>query len=104
MDYLAVGIVLVTLVFVIWQPRGLSIGWSALAGAVLALLFRVVTLHDVVEVTQIVWDATLAFVAIIIIIGFFEWARLKWLTWLGKMAERSFSMWPRGHGGSLFRQ
>jgi arsenical pump membrane protein len=92
----ALLIFLTTLALVIWQPRGLGIGWSASLGAVVALLAGVVHVGDIPTVWHIVWNATGAFVAVIIIsllldkAGLFEWAALH------------VARWGRGNGRRLF--
>jgi arsenical pump membrane protein len=86
---MAILIFIFTLVLVIWQPRGLGIGWSAMFGAIVALLLGVINLSDIPIVWNIVWNATAAFIAIIIISlildesGFFEWAALHVGRWGG---------------------
>ncbi len=92
----AIAIFVFTLVLVIWQPRGLGIGWSASLGAVLALAAGVVHLADIPVVWNIVWNATATFIAVIVIsllldeAGFFEWAALH------------VARWGRGRGHVLF--
>lgn len=94
----AVLIFVVTLALVIWQPRGLGIGWSASLGAIIALLLGVVHLADIPVVWHIVWNATATFVAVIIIsllldeAGFFEWAALHFARWGGGRGPRLFAL------------
>src|SRR5690606_8036765 len=72
---------------VIWQPRGLGIGWSATIGAALALACGLVRPGDVAAVWQLVWNATATLIAIIITslvldrAGFFEWCALHVARW-----------------------
>ena len=93
---LALLIFIATIVLVIWQPRGLGVGWSASLGAVLALLTGVVGVADIPTVWGFVWNATFTFIAVILIslvldeAGFFEWAALH------------VARWGRGSGRRLF--
>ncbi len=93
---IATVLFLITLLFIIWQPKGMQIGTTAVIGALIAVLIGVVSINDVFIVTAIVWDATLAFIGIILLsmvldaIGFFEWAAIK-------MAQLS-----RGNGHLMF--
>ncbi|HDL6968546.1 TPA: arsenite efflux transporter membrane subunit ArsB [Yersinia enterocolitica] len=93
---LAGSIFVLTLILVIWQPQGLSIGWSASIGAALALVSGVIHVGDIPVVWNIVWNATATFIAVIIISllldesGFFEWAALH------------VSRWGNGRGRLLF--
>lgn len=93
----ALLIFVVTIVLVIWQPKGLGIGWSAGLGAALALISGVVHPGDIPTVWGIVWNATITFIAIIVIsllldeAGFFEWAALHVARWGKGTGRRLFA-------------
>lgn len=93
---LAILIFIATLCLVVWQPRGLGIGWSATGGALLALGTGVVQPHDIIDVWNVVWNATATLIALIIITlvldvaGMFEWA------------ARHLARWVRGNTLLLF--
>ncbi|MFC7286545.1 arsenic transporter [Herminiimonas glaciei] len=92
----AVLIFLITLTLVIWQPRGLGIGWSAMGGALAALLLGVIHPSDIPLVWHIVWNASATFIAVIIIsllldkAGFFAWAALHVARWGGGSGRKLF--------------
>jgi arsenical pump membrane protein len=92
----ALLIFITTIALVIWQPKGLGVGWSAMLGAALALLTGVVEVGQIPTVWGFVWNATFTFVAVIIIslvldeAGFFECAALH------------VARWGKGSGRRLF--
>lgn len=85
-----------TLLLVVWQPRGLGIGWSASAGALAALLTGVVQLHDIPVVWSIVWNATATLIALILITLVLDVAGT--FSWLALHVAR----WGRGYGLRLY--
>ena len=93
----AIAVFVFTLTLVIWQPKGLGVGWSAALGAVIALATGAVSLHDIPAVWGIVWNATFTFIAVIIIsllldeAGFFEWAALHVARWANGSGYRLFA-------------
>ena len=93
---LAISIFLATITLVIWQPKKLGIGWTASLGAAAALATGVVQLTDIPVVWEIVWNATAAFIAIIVIsllldkAGFFEWSALHVARWGNGSGKRLF--------------
>lgn len=92
---LAGAIFVLIIVLVIWQPKGLGIGWSATLGAVLALVTGVIHPGDIPVVWNIVWNATAAFIAVIIISLLLDESGFL-------NGRRCVSRWGNGRGRLLF--
>ncbi|MCL4453667.1 MAG: arsenical efflux pump membrane protein ArsB [Candidatus Thermoplasmatota archaeon] len=94
--YLSLLIFAVTLLMVLIKPRNIGIGYSAMAGAAITLVLGISTISDIIQVWDIVWNATFTFIAVIIIslildeAGFFEYIAYK------------IAVYSRGGGKKLF--
>lgn len=92
----ALAVFAVVLVLVIWKPRGLNEAVPACIGALLLIVAGFVRLGDLQYIFGLVWNATLALVAIIIIsavldaAGFFRWAALTMAFRTGGSGRRLF--------------
>ena len=65
-------IFIAALAMVIAKPRGIDIGYSSLIWALVTIILGLITLEQVVEVLDIVWNATLTFVSVVIISLIFD--------------------------------
>ena len=78
---LALILLFITLFLIFIKPQ--YMGYSAILMAGITLLLNVVDLQNVLEVIDIIWDATLTFIGIIILslileeIGFFDYSAIK---------------------------
>lgn len=80
---LMIGIFLVTVVFVIWRPRGINEAIPTSIGAAAVLIIGFVPVTDMVSILNIVSGASITILSTIVMsivlesIGFFRWAALN---------------------------
>ncbi len=89
-------IFVVTLVLVLKRPRNIGIGYVAIAGALVSLALGTIDLESVLEVWDIVWNATFTFIAIILISILFDEAGVF------KYTALKIARFARGNGITLF--
>lgn len=70
--YISGSIFACTLILVFTKPRGLGIGYSALAGGIVSVMLGVTSFEDIVRVMYTVWNPTLTFIAIVFITMVFD--------------------------------
>lgn len=87
---------MITMILVILRPWKLGIGYSALIGGAASVILGIATIPEIIQVWNIVWNATFTFVAIIIMsliydeVGFFEYASMKLARLSGGSGKKFF--------------
>lgn len=76
---LALGVFLVTVLFVLWRPGGIHEAVPALAGALLLFLVGLIGREDVLQVLSVTWNSAMTIIATFLMAsvlkgaGFFAW-------------------------------
>lgn len=95
---LAVGVFLVTVVFVLWRPGGIHEAVPALAGALLLFLVGLVGREDVLQVLSVTWNSAMTIIATFVMAsvlegaGFFTWVTNRLIERAGDSGQRLFHL------------
>lgn len=79
----AVALLVALMLSVVVRPAGAFVGWASAAAGLIALALGLVRASDAAQVASLTWDATLAFLGIVVIagvldeLGLFRWAALE---------------------------
>lgn len=80
---IAVCIFILTWILMLKRPWNIKLGLASGIGAILSLLLGIIGLSDVIYALEVVWDAALAFIGILLLsatldaMGFFKWTAMK---------------------------
>lgn len=83
MVYITIATFLITLLFILWRPRGINEAIPATIGAITVVLFGSVSIKDLFMITNTVTDAAITIMATIVMaivlesFGFFTWVAEK---------------------------
>ncbi|XEC93460.1 arsenic transporter [Paenibacillus tarimensis] len=93
---LVTGVFLLTVLFLLWRPKGMNEAVSSMTGAAVLLLFGIVPLQQLFTIVEIVGGAAVTILSTIVMsivlesIGFFRWAAYNMIGYAKGSGNRLF--------------